>query len=123
MTLDRVTQGYLERHLELVMFAIDQLTEDFQRTPQPAEIVDLNIGFRRHRFVDLMVVKFGMTPEAQFGISISGKRRLLTDDGLAQRYPHLYAIAKEMAQAIEDGQKARAARRRARAAASSNPAR
>jgi hypothetical protein len=121
MTLDRVTQGYLERHLELVMFAIDQLTADFQRTPQPAEIVDLNIGFRRHRFVDLMVVKFGMTPEAQFGIGISGKNRLLLkDDGLAlaQRYPHLYAIAKEMEQAIQDRRKARTAKRRAKRPAS-----
>ncbi|KGC90815.1 hypothetical protein DP62_488 [Burkholderia pseudomallei] len=119
VTLDRVTQGYLERHLELVMFAIDHLMEDFRHAPQPVEIIDLNRGFRRHRFVDLMVVKFGMTPEEHFGIEISGKDRLLRDVNLARHYPYLHTIAQEMEQAIQDRRRASAAKRQARQVASS----
>lgn len=110
--LEQVTHSYLERHLELVMFAIDHLTEAFSRAPQSHEIVDLNLRFRRHRFVDLMVVKFGMTPEKQFGIEISGKDLLLRDPQLAQRYPQLHVIAKEMDQAIKAKTQKRQAKHR-----------
>jgi hypothetical protein len=96
IAIDQITQGYLGRHLELVLFATDHLTAEFQRWPQPKEIVDLGLKFRRHRFVDLMVVKFGMTRESQFGLEISGKDALLRDSTLAGRYPELLKIALDM---------------------------
>lgn len=117
MTLERVTQGYLERHLELVLFAVDYLTEAFTLAPQPQEVVDLDLGFRCHRFVDLMIVKFGMTPEKQFGIEISGKDLLLRDPRRAQRYPQLFLIAQAMDQAVKAKKQARRAKRRAKSPA------
>ncbi|OZI63208.1 hypothetical protein [Bordetella genomosp. 11] len=110
-TLDHVTQSYLERHLELVMFAVDSLTEAFALSPQPQEIVDLEPGFRYHRFVDLMLAKFGMTPEKQFGIEISGKDLLLRDLARAQDYPQLFFIAQEMDRAIKAKMQKRRAKR------------
>ena len=95
-TLDDLSQSYLERHVDLVLFAVDHLTAQFGLDPQPKEITDLSVAFRRHRFVDLMVSKFGMTPESQFGIEISGKDLLLMDSKLADRYPDLFRIAVEM---------------------------
>jgi len=114
MTLDRLTPRYLERHVELVLFAVDHLTEAFAGAPQPREIVDLRLGFRRHRFVDLMIVKFGMKPERQFGIEISGMDLLLRSPDLAKRYPQLFVIAQEMDKVIKEKRDAKRAKRRAK---------
>jgi len=96
VSLGTVSPAYLERHYELVTLAIDALTSEFIAQPAPKELVDLSAGFRQHRFVDLMVAKFGMTPETQYGLEISGKDRLLGDKELALRYPVLHKIAIEM---------------------------
>lgn len=99
-TIEWVDQSYLNRHLHLVLHAVDHLNEEFQNYPQPPEIISLDRGFRRHRFVDLMVVKFGMTPEQQFGIEFSPKDVLLRDDKLALKHPSLYKIACDMDQLV-----------------------
>lgn len=91
-----ITQAYLNRHPRLVMIALDHLTSAFTGQPQPADIVDLDIGFRRHRFVDLMVVKFGMMPERQFGLAVSPLTLLQENAALAARYPALHQIAATM---------------------------
>jgi hypothetical protein len=105
-TVDNLNQSYLERHVDLVLFAVDHLTAQFGLHPQPEEVTDLSVAFRRHRFVDLMVAKFGMTPESQFGIEISGKDALLSDSILAERYPDLYRIALEMKHAADERREA-----------------
>lgn len=52
--------------------------------------------FRGHRLADLMVAKFGMKPEARFGLVISPMERLNRDRGLQGRYPELARLAEQL---------------------------
>jgi hypothetical protein len=99
--LDQLDAAFLLRHLDLVCMAVDKLTAQFLQCPAPEGIRVNSADFRAYRFVDLMVAKFGMKPEASFGLTISGKDWLLTapPEDVA-RFPALSAIALEMGEAL-----------------------
>jgi hypothetical protein len=101
--LEAITQSYLERHLDVTFHAVDIIEEQYSALPQPAELVDLNDGFLRKRFCDLMLAKFGMEPEDTFGIKVSGVECILGAPRVAQRFPDLVPIAEEMKKAAQEG--------------------
>jgi hypothetical protein len=101
-TLERVTQDYLEQHLDVTFHAVDILEEKYSDLPQPDGIIDLGYGFLRKRFCDLMLAKFGMEPEDTFGIKVSGVKRILKDPGIARRFPDLVPIATEMEKVAQE---------------------
>ena len=78
------------------LFALfDQMVQGYEG--QPAGITcDLDVMFRRYRFVDLMCAKFGMGQEASYGLNRSGVQALMTEPSLRQLYPELV----EKAQAL-----------------------
>lgn len=100
--LARLTQAYLERHLDVTMHAVDILEEQYSTVPQPAEVRDLGNAFLRKRFCDLMLAKFGMAPEHTFGIEVSGAQCILNDPAVAQRFPDLVPIAEEIDRAARE---------------------
>lgn len=92
-SLEDLDEGYLLRHLDIVCAAVDVLRDTFAEHPPG---FDLTPGFLSYRFVDLVLSKFGMEPEASFGLKISGKSLLLKDPSARIEYPELYVIAKAM---------------------------
>ena len=101
-TLERMTQSYLERHLDVTFHAVDILEEQYSTVPQPVDVLDLRNVFLRKRFCDLMLAKFGMEPEDTFGIKVSGAKRILDNPSIAQHFPDLVPIAQAMARTAQE---------------------
>lgn len=83
-------------HLDVIFRGMDKHTSALLQEGQPEGVINLTEAFHAFRFCDLMVAKFGMTPEASFGLARSGVTALLNDAALAARYPELHRIALEM---------------------------
>jgi hypothetical protein len=76
--------------------AVDIILEGYPIGEQPRQVVNLDRAFVRGRFCDLALAKFGMSPESSFGIVRSGMDALLNDSDIADTYPDLLPIAREM---------------------------
>ncbi|WP_109479721.1 hypothetical protein [Paraburkholderia sp. C35] len=109
VSVEQADEKYLERHLDIVCHAVDALRDSFMDTPDG--IVNLDEGFLRHRFVDLVLSKFGMEPESSFGLVTSGKEFLLAERNSDSRkdFPALHDIAVAMKRASDEQQAAKRA--------------
>lgn len=73
---------------------LDRSVAEFSENP--LDKVNLDVMFRRYRFCELVIAKFGMGAEEAFGLRRSAIEALTQDKELRDRYPALWSLAKKM---------------------------